>query len=147
MAEWSGSTSRFGSVEAGAIALAFVLVAACTAADSTATVIYQIATATASSDSTNRARADGVLGGQTNRDGTACIWLINGRDKIALSWPYGYTARVSPLTVDDGTGKPVAEVGEVVTLAGGLLAGDVRSIPGCPGFTKFWGVGEVVSAQ
>ena len=147
MAEWSGSTSRFGSVEAGAIALAFFLVAACTAADSTATVIYQIATATASSDSTNLARADGVLGGQTNRDGTACIWLINGRDKIALSWPYGYTARVSPLTVDDGTGKPVAEVGEVVTLAGGPLGGDVRSIPGCSGFTKFWGVGAVVSAQ
>lgn|GEM_PF-2477164 len=147
MAKWSGSTSRFGSVEAGAIALAFFVIAACTAADSTATTTYQIATATASSDSINLARSDGVLGGQTNRDGTACIWLINGRDKIALSWPYGYTARVSPLTVYDGTGKPVAEVGEVVTLAGGLLGGDVRSIPGCSGFTKFWGVGEVVSAQ
>jgi hypothetical protein len=130
-----------------AIASAFFLVTACTAADSTATTTFQIATVTAGSDSINLARADGVLGGQTNRDGTACIWLINGRDKVALSWPHGYTARASPLTVYDNTGQPVAEVGEVVTLAGGLLGGDVRSIPGCPGFTKFWGVGEVVSAQ
>ena len=129
------------------MALAVVLVAACTAAESTATTTYKIATAAVGSDSIDLARAEGVLGGQTNRDGSACIWLSNGRDKVALSWPYGYTARVSPLTVYDSTGKPVAEVGEIVTLAGGLLADDVRSIPGCPGLTKFWGVGEVVSAQ
>ena len=114
---------------------------------STATVTYKIATAPAPSTSSNLARADGVLGGQTNGDGSACFWLSTGRDKIALSWPYGYSARISPLTVYDDTGKPVAEVGEIVTMAGGLLPDSVHSVTGCSGFTKFWDVGKVVSAQ
>ncbi len=120
---------------------------ACGGPASTATVSYKIATASVRSNSINPARADGVLGGQTNGDGSACFWLSTGRDKIALSWPYGYSARVSPLTIYDDTGKPLAQVGEIVTMAGGLLPDNVHSITGCTGFTKFWGVGEVVSAQ
>lgn len=129
------------------LAAVLLLMSACAGPASTATVSYKIATASVRSDSTNLARSDGVLGGQTNGDGSACFWLSTGRDKIALSWPYGYSARISPLTVYDDTGKPVAEVGEIVTMAGGLLPESVHSITGCSGFTKFWDVGKVVSAQ
>jgi hypothetical protein len=130
-----------------AIGLALLLISACAQPGSMATVNYKIATASVNSDAIDLARSDGTLGGQTNPDGTACFWLAAGRDRIALSWPYGYTARISPLTVYDATGKPLAEVGEIVTLAGGLTPDDVQSITGCTGFTKFWSVGEVVSAQ
>ncbi len=129
------------------LGLAFFLMSACSEPGSTATVSYRIATASVKSDAINLARADGTLGGKTNADGTACVWLATGRDEIALSWPYGYTARISPLTVFDDTGKPVAQVGEIVTLAGGMPPEDVHSITGCSGFTKFWDVGQVVSAQ
>jgi len=37
----------------------------------------------------------------------------------------------------------VAVVGERVTMGVGTLADDVRSILGCVGFTRFWGVGLV----
>ena len=144
-----GGLRRLNNVRAPvlSIGMALFLMSACAEPGSTATVTYKIATASVSAEAINLARADGALAGQTNRDGTACFWLATGRDEIALSWPYGYTARISPLTVYDDSGKPVAEVGEIVTLAGGESPDAVHSIAGCTGFTKFWDVGKVVSAQ
>jgi hypothetical protein len=107
---------------------------------------YKIATATQPSDVMMLAQAVGVLGGQTNADGTACFWL-GGADGTALFWPYGYSARTNPLAVYDDSGNRVAAVGQTVTMAGGLMGDDVHSITGCSGFTLYWGVGEVSSAR
>jgi hypothetical protein len=109
------------------------------------TQTYRIATASVRSDAVNLAQREGVLGGQVNPDGTACFWIGDGPDKTALSWPYGFKAHEPPLAVSDDTDMPMALVGQHVMLAGGLLPDSVSSILGCHGFTKFWGVGVVVT--
>ena len=108
---------------------------------------YKIATAAQRSAFIHTALAGGVLGGQANTDGTACLWLGGQADRQALSWPYGYSARGNPLAVYDNAGNRVAAVGQSVTMAGGLLGDETHSILGCTGFTNFWGVGEVESAS
>ncbi len=76
----------------------------------------------------------GVLGGQSNADGSACFWLGSGEDRSALLWPPGYSARANPLSIFDKNGHLIATVGEVVTLGGGLAPDDViaKGIFGCP---------------
>ena len=128
-----------------AIALAAALMAACAPASSEPP--YKIATASVRSDFINLARTEGVLNGRTNLDGTACFWLGQVGARVALSWPYGYSARDNPLAVYDDSGNRVATAGERVTMAGGMMADGVSSITGCSGFTLFWGVGRVVSAS
>ena len=107
---------------------------------------YRIATAPEPYDAINRAQMVGVLWGEPTSDTTACFWIENGLDRTALFWPYGHKALAPPLAVNDQGDKRVAEVGQRVTMAGGLLADDVSSILGCRGFTKFWGVGMVIQA-
>jgi len=126
------------------------------------TVRYRVATAPFPSDFFLLARQDGVLAGQVNIDGTACFWLGDQQHRgMALSWPWGYSARASPvapalgwtplasisgLTVYDEGGRRVARIGQRVAMAGGLEPDGVRSIAGCSGFPGYWGVGKVVSA-
>lgn len=138
------SNVRVGSI---AIASAFLFAAACGGvASQGGGEIYKIATASVRSDHILQARNEGVIQGQANADGTACFWVGTSSDRSALSWPYGYSARASPLAVYDDEGNRVAVVGQRVTLAGGLMVDSVHSITGCPGFTQFWAVGRVVSA-
>ena len=108
---------------------------------------YQIATAKVKTDAYLKAGMYGVLSGRTNPDATACLWVGQGSDARALSWPFGYSAGGNPLTVYDDSGRALATVGQRIVFAGGLLGDDVRSIRGCKGFTKFWGVGHVEEAR
>jgi hypothetical protein len=125
------------------------------------TIPYRIAAAPVRTDAINLARLDGVLAAQANMDGTACFWVGEGPNRIALSWPWGYTARGSPLApalglahlapvsrlaVYDESGRRVVLVGQRVSMAGGLAGVAVRSILGCSGFHEYWGVGKVVTA-
>jgi hypothetical protein len=123
-----------------------LLLGACEAS-SGPSVPYQIATAKVRSDVSLLARLDGVLNGRTNADGTACLWIGQGSEAIALSWPFGYSAGGNSLTVYDDSGKGVATVGQRVVFGGGLMADEVHSILGCNGFLNFWGVGFVAEAQ
>jgi hypothetical protein len=126
----------------------------------TGTIPYRLATATAPSNVMLTARLDGVLSGQANIDGTTCFWVGDGPDRTALSWPWGWTARGSPLAAawgwvhadalsrlgvyDEGDGQ-VAAVGQRIAMGGGLMADNVRSLRGCSGFSRFWAVGTVIS--
>src|SRR5258708_27189842 len=121
-----------------AIASAFLIAAACTGGAPTGET-YKIATASVRSDAILGARMEGVLQGQVNSDRTACFW-IGASTGMALSWPYGYSARANPLAVYDDARNRVAAVGQRVAMGGGLMADIVRSITGCPGFTEVWGV-------
>jgi hypothetical protein len=133
-----------GTTSLGIVSAA-VLMVSCGGASTGTGETYKIATASARSDFMNLARADGVIQGQTNSDGTACFWLGTNSAGEALSWPYGYSARANPLAVYDDSGNRVAVVGHRVTMAGGLMPDSVHSITGCSGFTRFLGVGQVVS--
>jgi len=108
---------------------------------------YRIASAPVKGDVINLAALFGLLEGRANSDGTACLWVGQGGDAIALSWPYGYTAGGTPLTVYDDTGARMAVVGQDVKFAGGLLPDEVHSILGCQDLTKFWGVGRIEEAR
>lgn len=108
---------------------------------------YRLASSSIKSNASMLARSEGVLHGQANSDGTACFWLGSGGDARALFWPYGFTAGGFPLALYDDSGKRVAAVGQYVVLAGGLMPDDVHSIAGCPGFTRFWGVGYVAEVR
>ena len=79
------------------LAIAFVALIAGCAPSSSGGITYKIATAAERSDFMHLARTDGVLNGQTNADGTACFWLGDVTSGVALSWPYGYSARGNPL--------------------------------------------------
>jgi hypothetical protein len=77
----------------------------------------------------------GVLGGRTNADGTACFWLGNAGDQVALVWPPRYSAQGNPLTIFNQDGTPVATVGQSVNLDGSTAAPEdmqARPVLGCP---------------
>ncbi len=104
---------------------------------------YRIATHP-TTEFTRTARAGGTLNGTLNGDGTACLWLGDGSDRIALVWPDGYVARSDPLAVIDEHGKQVALVGRKVTLKGGL--GPTGKVTGCEGIEQTWAVGQVIES-
>lgn len=106
---------------------------------------YEIAT-TPPGQATLLARADGVLAGKVNRDGTACFWLSNGDAQLLLYWPDGYYAGGASLTVFDRAGTKRASVGQRVTFAGGLAPDGYATPLGCAPSTHVWIVGEVVAA-
>jgi hypothetical protein len=150
--------SRFGATTA--LIVAFVALAVVWAG--MGAVTYRLATAPVRTNLTLTARLDGVLSAQANIDGTACFWVGNGTHRTALSWPWGYTAHGSPLApalgwvhagslsrlaVYDEAGRRVAEVGQRVSMGGGLMGEEVDSILGCSGFPRFWGVGKVIGAR
>jgi hypothetical protein len=88
------------------------------------------------------AEVDGVLRGQVNPDGTACLWLGDGSDRMALVWPYGYSARGNPLSVYDQNGALIGVAGKRVSLGGGGTPSEgPYFILGCSrGFSRIWGV-------
>jgi hypothetical protein len=83
----------------------------------TARGTYRIATVRA--DAYLTARLTGVLHGQVNPDGTACLWVGEGSQRMALVWSAGYSARGNPLSVYDQHGRPIGVVGKHITLGGG----------------------------
>lgn len=92
----------------------------------------------------------GILAGQANPDDTACLWVGDGRDRIVLIWPSGYTARAEPLTVVDGDGKQVAVVGRQVQFGGGFsIQGDSgpKAVWGCGQVSRSWLVGSTRSTR
>ena len=96
---------------------------------------YKVATWSATTPSIGSlSSGTGLLGGQTNADGSACFWLGSGEDRAALLWPPGYSAHGNPLSIFDAKGQMIATVGEVVTLDGGVAPEDVisKGIFGCP---------------
>src|SRR5260370_40123433 len=105
---------------AEAVLISFVLVAGLSTCVSSPPRVgsYRIATASVRSDIINMARAEGILNGEANADGTACFWLGPNNGAQALSWPFGYTAGGSPLSVYDDSGRSVASVGQHVVFAG-----------------------------
>jgi hypothetical protein len=119
----------------------FFLVISTAAALLLTSCTYRIAT-TGPSETHLLGRASGILSGQTSWDGTACLWIEEGRERAALVWPAGYTAGGKPLTVYDEGGTPVATVGKQVTLGGG--SAPAGGILGCSGFRQAWVVGKVV---
>lgn len=129
-----------------AVAPTLVLMMCCgPAPSSNPTESYTIATGPRPTQVFLDARTQGILAGQVNGDGTACLWIGAGANQIALFWPYGYTARGNPLAVYDDVGKRVATVGQRVALGGARAPGTLHSILGCSSdFNRFWTVGEVV---
>jgi hypothetical protein len=139
-----------------ALAIAIVLVAVVWFTGSE-TSGYRIATASSPSEFMLMARATGTLLGQVNLDGTACFWIGDTRNGEAISWPFGYSARGSAiaslfepsiggrshLAVYNQAGQRLAQVGQRVVMAGGLMPADVKSILGCEGFSEFWTAGNV----
>jgi hypothetical protein len=83
--------------------------------------------------------------GKTNANGTACFWLGDGADRMALVWPSGCSAHDSPLSLYDESRKLVASVGDRVALGGGLLPAGT-TVLGCPEFSRAWSVGRVIAA-
>ena len=84
----------------------------------------------------------GILQGNVNPDGTACLWLGEGSKREALVWPSGYNARGNPLSVYDQRGALIGVVGKRVSLGGGgsPIEGPY-SVMGCSGtFSYIWGV-------
>ena len=101
---------------------------------------YRIATARAGGGYA-QARFDGILYGHANPDGTACLWVGDGPERMALVWPSGYIARGTPLAVYDQHGTLIGVVGKPVTLGGSRgWPDDGRpvSVLGCSGFLSTW---------
>lgn len=89
------------------------------------------------------ALSGGILSGQVNSDRSACLWIGEEPQRVALIWPAGFTARGTPITVYDENDKIVATVGQKVVLGGGL-APDGTRVFGCTAFAQAWIVGRVI---
>ena len=107
---------------------------------------YRLATTSATPGAGYLAGLAGVLEGQVNSDGSACLW-VEGESgaRTNLIWPGGYAAVDKPLRVIDALGKTVATVGETVELQGGDSAG--VQAEGCSSISKSWLVAKVISAK
>jgi hypothetical protein len=86
----------------------------------------------------------GVLGGQTNQDGTACFWVGSGQDQAALVWPEGYSAHGNPLAISDAKGRVLATVGQYVALRGGNAPEGSKPPLGCPASAQQFLTAEVL---
>jgi len=107
---------------------------------------YRLATTAASPGDGYLGGLQGVLGGQVNGDGSACLWVqAAAPDKTDLIWPAGYTASDKPLRVVDASGKTLAAVGQTVALQGGRSVG--QSAEGCHDASQTWVVAKVMSAK
>ncbi len=81
----------------------------------------------------------GTLGGQANKDGTACFWIGNGTDRYAISWPYGYSALGPPLSVYNDKAKVIGRIGQHLSLGGGGGPDGAPNPLGCHGtFNGVW---------
>lgn len=120
----------------------FVLACSVTAGHSPT---YKIATHPVT-DLSRQAIASGILAGEANSDGTACLWLGEDSSRTAIIWPAGYRASPSPLTVYDDHGKKVGAVGQKITLVGGAMPAP-SNLTGCMGFDQAWFVGQVLGSD
>jgi hypothetical protein len=123
------------------LATALVLILAVTLLIAGSTIRFRVASASEPSDLYMTALASGVLHGSVNFDGTACFWLGEDGGRTALYWPYGYTAGGWPLGIYDENGNRLAQVGDTISVGGGLIPESVDSITGCSGFTEYWAAG------
>jgi hypothetical protein len=102
-------------------------------------VRYRIAAALRPGLSYLAALATGTLGGQANKDGTACFWIGNGTDRYAISWPYGYSALGPPLSVYNDKAKLIGRIGQHFSLGGGNGPDGTPNPLGCHGtFNGVW---------
>lgn len=99
---------------------------------------YRIATGSSPGEAYLAALASGKLAGQVNADGTACFWLGDATNRIAISWPFGYSAAGPPLTIYDADGHKAATISQPVSLGGGNGPEGTPNPLGCSG--KFAGV-------
>ena len=85
-----------------------------------------------------------TLIGQSNPDGTACLWIEGTEGRVVLIWPSGYKARGNPLTVLDADGKEVAVVGEQIQFGGGGSIGfdNPKAVLGCGIVSSAFSVGS-----
>ena len=64
------------------------------------------------------ALALGRLGGEL-RAGAACLWLTQDSGRMALLWPFGFSALADPLRIIGPDGQTLATVGDDIELGGG----------------------------
>ena len=64
------------------------------------------------------ALALGQLGGEL-RAGAACLWLTQDSGRMALLWPFGFSALDDPLRIIGPDGQTLAIVGDDIELGGG----------------------------
>lgn len=106
---------------------------------------YRVATAHSSIEGLGfDSGRSGTLGGQTNRDGTACFWVGSGQDQASLVWPQGYSAHGNPLRISDATGHVLATVGQYVALRGGLAPEGSKLPLGCQASAQQFLAAEVL---
>jgi hypothetical protein len=74
------------------------------------------------------ALASGRLGGE-RRDGLVCWWLSQGSFRMALLWPFGFSAVDNPLRIIGPDGQSLAAVGDDVELGGGAPPVDYVPTP------------------
>lgn len=109
---------------------------------------YRIATAYSSEPGLGfDSGANGLLGGQANKNGTACLWIGAGSERTALVWPDHYYASGNPLSVVDEKGHALATVGQHVVLRGGLAPDGTSQALGCPNFNQQFLVAEVIETS
>jgi hypothetical protein len=101
-------------------------------------VRYRIAAASRPGLGYLSALMTGTLGGQANKDGTACFWIRTGTNRYAISWPYGYSALGPPLSVYNDKAKLIGRIGQDFSLGGGGGADGTPNPLGCHG--TFYGV-------
>jgi hypothetical protein len=101
-------------------------------------VRYRVAAASRPGLAYMLALTSGKLDGQVNPDGTACLWLGDGANRYAISWPFGFSAAGPPLTLYDADGHKGATVGQRVSMGGGGGPDGTPNPLGCSG--KFAGV-------
>ncbi len=102
-------------------------------------VRYRIAAAPRPGLTYMQALATGTLGGQANKDGTACFWIGNGTDRYAIFWPYGYSALGPPLSVYNDKANLIGRIGQDLSLGGGGGADGSPNPLGCHGtFNGVW---------
>jgi hypothetical protein len=90
----------------------------------------------------------GTLGGGTHPGG-ACFWFEGeGSSRVAIVWPYGFTARRDPLRLIGGDGRVLARRGDHVELGGGSAPGYIPTVQQDPCHTgDLYVVGTVVSVN
>ena len=133
-----------GPVQA-ACYVAFVVAASCAPPIGVLNTSYRVATvSTWPPGARMQSEFSGILGGQVNKDGTACFWLGNGQSRTVLIWPNGYSGRGTPLSIADQRGQILVPVGQEITLGGGRITPAASPILGCPPSAEAFEVGEVV---
>jgi hypothetical protein len=93
----------------------------------------------------NLARMEGTIRGN---GALGCVWLADARGNHPVVWPSGYTATFDPTAVYDSHGAVVGKEGDVITAAGGYLAGGTLSVPDrCQVGNEVWVLDVVTPAQ